>query len=202
MPRAKLDDERIPQILDAFQRCVVKYGLAGSSLERVAREAGIARTLIHHYIGGRNDVLEMWLEQVTKKYEITMQQPTVNSLDALFEQFHAEIQDTEPDERIIQNELEAAATRDPEIREILSRRVQYFMELLANQLGTFYPQASPAQCTQAAYLLISLYQGHAVLRNTTVETPDKGTLRRVVQAIIGQCLTTSADRSIEPDAHS
>ena len=41
MPRKKLDGERIPQILDAFERCIMKYGIAGTSLNRVAQEAEI-----------------------------------------------------------------------------------------------------------------------------------------------------------------
>jgi len=39
MARKKLDEERIPQILDAFERCIMKYGIAETSLVRVAQEA-------------------------------------------------------------------------------------------------------------------------------------------------------------------
>ena len=58
MGRKQLDAERIPQILDAFERCIMEFGLAETSLERVAKEAGISRTSIHHYIGGREELIK------------------------------------------------------------------------------------------------------------------------------------------------
>ena len=41
MGRPNLTEVRTSEILDAFERCVARFGLEGSSLERVAEEAGI-----------------------------------------------------------------------------------------------------------------------------------------------------------------
>jgi AcrR family transcriptional regulator len=193
--RTKLDEERIPQILEAFQRCIVKYGLAESSLERVAEEAGLSRTLIHHYIGGRNALLERWLIYVTRQRETLLDQAEVNSLEELLEQLQRDLdsQNAAPDSRTIQNELEAASARDPDIRDILKRRVERFVQLLTLQLGKLYPAASEAQCAEAAYLLIALSQGHTYLQHKCIPAPGPQPMRRAVQALLSQVLSRPAE---------
>ena len=57
MPRRDLSGERTEQILDAFERCIVRHGLDGSSLELVATEAGVKRSILRHYIGNRNEIV-------------------------------------------------------------------------------------------------------------------------------------------------
>src|SRR5215469_18291205 len=58
MGRPSLADTRRPQILRAFEDCVLKYGLEGSSLERIAQHAGVRRSLIRHYFGNKDDLAE------------------------------------------------------------------------------------------------------------------------------------------------
>ena len=54
MGRPDLTEVRTAEILDAFERCVARFGLEGSSLERDAEEAGMKRSILRHYIGNRN----------------------------------------------------------------------------------------------------------------------------------------------------
>ncbi|MFC4993515.1 TetR/AcrR family transcriptional regulator [Rubritalea tangerina] len=64
MPRKSMVEERSQQILDAFERCVVRYGIEGSTLERVAEEAQLKRTIIRHYIGNRDALVEAVAERL------------------------------------------------------------------------------------------------------------------------------------------
>lgn len=57
MPRKNLTEERSAQILQAFERCIARYGIEGSTLEKVAEEAVMKRTIIRHYIGNRNTLI-------------------------------------------------------------------------------------------------------------------------------------------------
>ena len=57
MGRPNLTEVRTAEILDAFERCVARYGLEGSSLERVAEEAGVKRSILRHYIGNRDEMI-------------------------------------------------------------------------------------------------------------------------------------------------
>ena len=68
MPRRDLTEERTAQILDAFARCVVQYGLDGTSLEQVAEEAGVKRSILRHYVGNRDALINAMVERVVQKY--------------------------------------------------------------------------------------------------------------------------------------
>jgi len=63
MPRPSLKTERQSQILDAYGRCLALYGVEGATLERVASEAGLARALIRHNVGNRDDLLARFVER-------------------------------------------------------------------------------------------------------------------------------------------
>ncbi|MEM7135795.1 MAG: TetR/AcrR family transcriptional regulator [Myxococcota bacterium] len=63
MARPSLKEQRTEQILDAFERCLPRFGLEGSSLERVAEEAGVKRTIIRHYVGNRDQLLSALLDR-------------------------------------------------------------------------------------------------------------------------------------------
>ena len=67
MARPSVKEERQAEILAAFSRCIAKYGLAGSSLEKVAEESGIKRPLIRHFVGNRDNLLQLLEEQVTQE---------------------------------------------------------------------------------------------------------------------------------------
>jgi AcrR family transcriptional regulator len=53
--RRSLAAERRAQVISAFGRCVARAGFAGTSLENVADEAGLARGHVRHYLGNRHD---------------------------------------------------------------------------------------------------------------------------------------------------
>ena len=68
MGRPDLTAIRTAEILDAFERCVARFGLEGSSLERVAEEAGMKRSILRHYVGNREDLVQALAERVVSKY--------------------------------------------------------------------------------------------------------------------------------------
>ncbi len=63
MARPNLKSERREQILDAFERCVARYGLYGATLDLVSEEAGLARPLIRHNVGNREDLIEAFIDR-------------------------------------------------------------------------------------------------------------------------------------------
>jgi AcrR family transcriptional regulator len=52
-----LSGERAQRIVEAMRRSVAQYGTAGSTFERVAREAGVSRGLLHYYFGTKEQLL-------------------------------------------------------------------------------------------------------------------------------------------------
>ena len=92
MGRPSLKHERTNQILDAAETCVVKFGFGGLTLEKVAEVAQLARPLIRHNIGNREDIINALVARfLAKSKEYTKnyidQLPSDRPLSALIELF-------------------------------------------------------------------------------------------------------------------
>src|SRR2546421_12439635 len=53
----QLTGERAQRIVDAMRTSVAQRGVAGSTFDRVAREAGVSRGLLHYYFGTKERLL-------------------------------------------------------------------------------------------------------------------------------------------------
>jgi AcrR family transcriptional regulator len=58
MGRKSIADERRTQIVQAFYHCVVKEGTAGASIRKIASEAGVSPSTLHHYFKDRDEIIE------------------------------------------------------------------------------------------------------------------------------------------------
>ena len=57
MARPSLHAERKKTIMAAFTRCISKQGLEAASLDEIAKEAGMQRSLVRHFAGNREDLV-------------------------------------------------------------------------------------------------------------------------------------------------
>ncbi len=58
MGRKSIADERRTQVIQAFYRCVVREGAAGASIRKIATEAGVQPSTLHHYFTSRDEIIE------------------------------------------------------------------------------------------------------------------------------------------------
>jgi AcrR family transcriptional regulator len=65
-----LSGERAQRIVEAMRRSVAQHGMAGSTFERVAREAGVSRGLLHYYFGTKERLL---VEAVRRDCQLRLQ---------------------------------------------------------------------------------------------------------------------------------
>src|SRR5271167_3563310 len=66
-----LTGEKAARIVEAMRRSVARRGTAGSTFERVSREAGVSRGLLHYYFGTKEQLL---VEAVRRDCELRMEQ--------------------------------------------------------------------------------------------------------------------------------
>ena len=162
MARPDLSAERSEQILDAFSRCVARSGLDAASLEEVAGEAGVRRSIIRHYIGNRDDLVAAFLDRL----EVRLQRqsddmrawfitnPGVGSLpDYLF-------QEAPDDELPVLESVYSAARRSPAIAARLEKWLQGFVDALEDVLRSSFPDADQDAITTVAYGLAAIYNDH------------------------------------------
>ena len=76
---------RRDQILDAANALFAERGYDAVSIEDIARSAGVARGLVHHYFGGRKEVYLALLERVGAGREDQLRSPVGRSARARVE---------------------------------------------------------------------------------------------------------------------
>jgi AcrR family transcriptional regulator len=74
MARPSLAEQRRPQLLDAYASCLVRYGVEGTTLDRVAEEAGVTRGLVRHYLGNRDEIERALGEHVREGYAVWLEE--------------------------------------------------------------------------------------------------------------------------------
>ena len=162
MARPDLSAERSEQILDAFSRCVTRSGLDAASLEEVAGEAGVRRSIIRHYIGNRDDLVAAFLDRLEARLQLQNDEmrawfianPGVGSLpDYLFPE-------APNDELPVLESVYSAARRNPDIAARLESWLQGFVDALGDVLRTSFPDADSDDVTTVAHGLAAIYNDH------------------------------------------
>ncbi len=119
MPRPSLKQERRTQILDAYERCLIRFGVEGSSLEAVAKEAGLARALIRHNIGNRDQLLEAAVDRFLLESNRSMEQlldalPAEGALVCLIDWLF-DPQGSDPHLSLVSDAFIAASANNPDL---------------------------------------------------------------------------------------
>ena len=58
MGRKSIAKKRRTQIIEAFYKCTLKYGLSGATIRKIANEAGVLPSTLHHYFKSRDEIIE------------------------------------------------------------------------------------------------------------------------------------------------
>ncbi|MGA2320154.1 MAG: TetR/AcrR family transcriptional regulator [Solirubrobacteraceae bacterium] len=69
-PPRSLSGEKAQRIVEAMRQSVARRGSAGSTFDRVSREAGVSRGLLHYYFGTKEQLL---VEAVRRDCEVRME---------------------------------------------------------------------------------------------------------------------------------
>jgi AcrR family transcriptional regulator len=168
MGRKDLTAERQTLILDAMERCIVKFGLQGATLENIAGEAGINRGLIHHYVGNRDDVIRMMTERLLDKYQVSFEsyaatRPVSAHAETVVDYYFDAWFELAPEDDAIIHALLAESERDPHIRKVLIKLYDGFEKMIANELIRLFPNAHAENLHSVSYSLMSLAFAHASL---------------------------------------
>ncbi len=162
MGRKSLANERREQILDAFEVCLRQCGLEGSSLEKIATEAGVKRAIIRHYIGNRDDLIEAAVSRIIASYR---QELADAITDLPQEELIPELLDylfcyDEDEERshydILVTALWATHERDAKTRALLLNLYQEFELLIFEALTHVYPDTPTTKRQAAAFSIMCL----------------------------------------------
>lgn len=161
MARPDIKDSRREQILDAFEFCVARYGVEGATLTKTAEQAGLARPLVRHNVGNRDDLLEALTERFLKRSRDSMD----NFLEALPQEERAKtaiewlFDPQYSDDHQIQVSY-ALITHSYESKKLAVNMQQWlddFVAKLDGLLADDFPEAEPSKVTAVSNGIAGIY---------------------------------------------
>ncbi len=161
MGRPSMKAERLEQILQAFYRCVARFGLEGSTLERIAEESGLQRSLVRHFAGNREDLVQQLAERVVERSNREWgeylthlpAQGTVEALlDSLFDDRYSDAEFV-----LVVESLIFAAGNNPALQQLMQAWMERFSEDIESVLRKGFPGAASEAIASVSFGLISLY---------------------------------------------
>jgi AcrR family transcriptional regulator len=190
--RPSLAIQRREQVLAAFARCIARSGFAGTSLENVADEAGLARGHVRHYLGNRRDQVYALCEWVNatdqEKFDealgpVEPQARFDGLMHYLFDpSFYAPSEDLD-----VYLALFDEARRDDKLREIFRVGYSDMLDTMSRTLGDAHPQLGRADARALAYMLLcaAIGNGHLSQMDMKVSLARRlgATCRRVMDVL-------------------
>jgi len=159
--RPTIKRERTREILDAFEVCVARYGVEGATLERIAEQAGLARPLIRHHVGNREDLLRSLTDRFVKKWHsqtdaMIAMLPDLDRSAALIDILFDETCHDRHMARVAEALIAAAGER-PQIGRDIAAWIRAFVEAISEQLRADHPDAAATDVEVVASGIAGLY---------------------------------------------
>ena len=195
MGRRSLATERRRQIIAVTIEAIATYGVRGTTLERVADMADMARGHVRHFVGNRDELItdaarvfffgdeamdDKDLDHVASSAPLVDPSwSTDDALDYLFGYFAA------PGSANAAAFSFADASRSmPAVHEIVFRAYMGMQTSLIEILRREYPGASEVQCRRVAYSLLTIGIGNTYLLDFEMSDERNADARTVGEELI------------------
>lgn len=184
--RRKVELERRDQILAAFEVCVIEYGLAKTTLQKVADKAGLPRSLVRYFVGNRAEMVQLLLDRMNEKAErsIAEQFPKDPSLADLLDLiFDGAFTDTTTN--LIIDQLWELSRREPAVKRQLKKLYSSLKRRITAQMRK---EGLPNRDRHAdiAQSFIALGYGQACFDELGMKTKQRNTSREFADALLAQ----------------
>lgn len=161
MPRPSIKAERSEEILDAYERCIARHGVDGATLERIAEEAGVKRSLIRHYLGNRDELLAALIDRFFARSDAEVAElldalPRLRRADALVELLFDPAY-ADPHSVLVSGALIAEAPQIPGLAKRMRQWIQGFTGAIAEELEAAYPEAGRKACAAVAAGIVGIF---------------------------------------------
>lgn len=145
MPRPSLKNQRSGQILDAYLTCVARFGLDGATQERIAKQAGVKRPLLRHYLGNKQEMVLALAEHVAQGFAASTDMlraalSTVQTANELVDTLYDDGTASDPRLMLAWQALTVAADEYPDMRQLLMDSLTQFLDAIEATLRRVAPQ--------------------------------------------------------------
>lgn len=188
MARPKIDKERREEIIAAFEACVVRRGLAATTLSDVATEASLPRSLVRYFVGNRDDMVELLIARMVARAEDELTSPGTKGDDArtvydvvdfLFDRMFADATSN-----AVVDELWNLAERDDDTRARLEAVYTKLVRELVKRLRRDpRVNATKRDIEAVAFALMSLAYGEVSFRELGVAGAPRKRVRKLAHGL-------------------
>ncbi|MFD6416233.1 TetR/AcrR family transcriptional regulator [Streptomyces sp. NPDC060194] len=157
-----MSSERTVQILDAAYQCFARHGVRRTTMEDIAREAGLSRGAVYQYVRNKDDAYRRVAERLFDE-ALAASREAAGRAGGLSERLTAILMaKLELVLRIAHDSPHAAELFGEQARLIADLDARYMAamsDLLATTLRAARPSADPADAAELAHLLLALTRG-------------------------------------------
>ena len=172
----------------AFEVCVVRKGIATTTLADIANEAGLPRSLVRYFMGNRDDMIDRLIERMMSRAEASLarirDESGAMSLDDLLDAMFNEVFANELSNDVM-GELWHLAKSDAHVRERLRNVYEYALDLLVKALARARIGSAKAR-RNAAFAILSLALGESSLVDFGIRPNDRRAMRRAAARLVAQ----------------
>ncbi|MGB8862176.1 MAG: TetR family transcriptional regulator, partial [Ilumatobacteraceae bacterium] len=163
--RPSLAPIRREQLMDAVEASIIEAGVDGTTIAGVAHRAGVQASLVHHYLGTRDEMLDAAVQRALHRIESIMVEALHDTpahkrvraqIDVLFS---GQLESPAINQLI--DQLVAASYLDPRIRDALRSMYLRLEHLLRDSILDGHPTATPARAEAVACAVLSLAHASA-----------------------------------------
>ena len=176
MARPSLQAERQQSIMAAFTRCISKLGLEAASLDEIAKEAGMQRSLVRHFAGNREDLVNQIADYRHNVIFVTFWLLNVlfspapeTQYQIMLPAFYA---------------LLSAAHRYPSVRVRMTQCFELYVADLSLKLQARHKQATTDDCQQVALGIINIYFAWDSLRGLELNSTLIGNNEKLIKRLL------------------
>lgn len=197
MARPSLAAERQRQIVAATVRCMAESGYGGSTLERIAEAAGMARGHIRHYAGNRDALITtaarvfFFGEAAHDEADVRIlerQAPLVPhgaSLDAALDYLFGEFGEPGVENAATFAFMDAARTQSA-VLAIINGAYRSIQTALEQALIQEKPEWSPQLVCDTAYGILSIAMGNTLLNDLQTSPERVAISRRAAMTLVAR----------------
>ena len=191
MARKSVKVQRSKEIIDAFERCISKWGLDGASLERIATESAIKRPALRHFIGNRDELIIALVKSMIAEYKFAQSSMTKilrkanRGPDELISMLLLQSDLTSASRILVLMNLYAAAPRYPKVQKELRDWYKNYVNWTADRLLEFKPKADKKLVKTVAAGLIGIAFNYASLSSLELDDAQQEQAADACRTLIG-----------------
>lgn len=166
-----------------------RSGLEATTLDDVAREAGLKRAMIRHYVGNRDELVREAIDHLANQYlsravaALDAEEDLID-VDALLDFFFiGDFVFGMPEQNRIVDSLLWVAASDPEASASLRAMYESFAELLCKHLARCMPVADSDRLGSVAWAIVCLAEQNAMMIGLGVPAQRSRELREIARAL-------------------